>query len=572
MVFVDWLIIGAYVTVSIGVGIYFSRRAGRSLDDYFLSGRSLPWWLVGSSMVATTFAADTPLAITEYVRSDGIWRNWFWWAIAISHVFSAVAFSRLWRRAGVLTDNELIELRYSGKPAAFLRGFKAAYFSTLYNFIVMAWVTAAMSTVLSCFLDIDLKLAVVVCIAIALLYSLLGGFWGVVVTDLIQFCVAMVGSVVFAVLAANHVGGMERLLEKISELGGESLLTFLPGAEAPFEVWCTFAVFVGIMWWSSHNADGGGYIIQRMMSAKNEKHALIGTFWFVLAHYVLRMWPWIVVAMVSLVMFPKIGGQIGSHREAYPAVMAEILPSGLRGFFVAVFLAAYMSTVDTHLNWGSSYIVNDIYRRFIKREASERHYVAVSRITMLGLAISAGAVALLIDSITGAWEFVWAMGAGVGGVLILRWFWWRINAWSEITAMGTSLVLAVGMYVFELLGNEKIPLYVKALVVVTGSLAVWIPVTFCTRPEPAEVIVRFCRRVRPGGFWPVVVENSGLGKRVLVAWIGGVGLVYGGMFTVGSLVLGHTGNLLWTVGLCVSGIAGMWFGLRKSFESIQEDQ
>jgi len=219
MALVDWSIIGAYVTISIGVGIYFSRRAGRSVNDYFLSGRSLPWWLVGSSMVATTFAADTPLAITEYVRSDGIWRNWFWWAIAISHVFSAVAFSRLWRRAGVLTDNELIELRYSGKPAAFLRGFKAAYFSTLYNFIVMAWVTAAMSTVLSCFLDIDLKLAVVVCIAVALLYSLLGGFWGVVVTDLIQFCVAMVGSVVFAVLAADHVGGMERLLDKISELG-----------------------------------------------------------------------------------------------------------------------------------------------------------------------------------------------------------------------------------------------------------------------------------------------------------------------------------------------------------------
>ncbi len=572
MAFLDWFIIGAYVASSIVIGVLFSRRAGRSLNDYFLSGRSLPWWLIGSSMVATTFAADTPLAITEYVRTDGIWRNWFWWAIAMSHVLATVAFSRLWRRAGVLTDNELIELRYSGKPAAFLRGFKAAYFSTLYNFIVMAWVTAAMSTVLSCFLEIDIKIAVLVCIAVALLYSLLGGFWGVVVTDLIQFSVAMVGSVIFAVVAADHVGGMERLLEKVSELGGESVLAFVPSANSGAEVWYTFFVFIGIMWWSSHNADGGGYIIQRMMSAKDEKHALFGTLWFVLAHYVLRMWPWIVVALVSLVMFPKIGQQVVSHREAYPAVMAAILPSGLRGLFVAVFLAAYMSTVDTHLNWGSSYIVNDIYKRFIKRDASEKHYVAVSRITMLGLALTAGAVSLLIDSITGAWEFVWAMGAGVGAVLILRWFWWRINAWSEITALGTSLVLAVGMYVFEFFGDQPLPLYVKALVVVAGSLAVWIPVTLCTRPEPAGTIESFCRRVRPGGFWPVVVENSGLGKRVLLAWIGGVGLVYGGMFTVGSLVLRRTGDLFWTIGLCVAGVVGMYLGLRKSFGPEQQEK
>jgi SSS family solute:Na+ symporter len=564
---IDWIVVASYVAISIGVGIFFSRRAGRSLQDYFLSGRSLPWWLLGTSMVATTFAADTPLAITEYVREDGVWRNWFWWTLAISHVLAAVAFSRLWRRAGVLTDNELIELRYSGKPAAFLRGFKAVYFSTLYNFIVMAWVTAAMSTVLSCFLDIPISLAVVACIAIALIYSLLGGFWGVVITDLIQFCVAMVGSVVFAWLAVDHVGGMDALIAKLGDARAESLLAFVPGPSAPAEVWYTFAAFVGLIWWSSHNADGGGYLIQRMMSAKNEKHALIGTFWFALAHYVLRMWPWVVVALVSLVMFPELGTGIASHKEAYPATMAAILPAGLRGVFVAVFLAAYMSTVDTHLNWGASYIVNDLYKRFMRPDATQRHYVLVSKLTMVALAIVAGVVAMLIDSITGAWEFVWAMGAGVGGVLILRWFWWRINAWSEISALGTSLVLAVGLQITSAIMGEPIAFHIKALVVVGGSLSVWIPVTLLTRPEPPAVIERFCKRVRPGGFWPVRVHNSGLGRRVLAAWLGGVMVVYGGLFSVGSLVMVREGYLAWTLGMVAVGSFGVWYGLRGSFDS-----
>jgi solute:Na+ symporter, SSS family len=555
----DWMIVGGYVSVSIAVGLLFAKRAGRSMTDYFLSGRSLPWWVVGTSMVATTFAADTPLAVTEYVRGDGIWGNWFWWTLAISHVLGAIVFSRLWRRAEVLTDNELIELRYHGKPAAVLRAFKACYFSTLYNFIVMGWVTAAMSTVLSAFLNIPITWAVLACMVIALFYSLLSGFWGVVVTDVIQFAVAMIGSVVFAVLAANEVGGMGTLVEKVSAMGNGSTLDFFPGSDAGAEVWGKFLVFVLIMWWSTHNADGGGYIIQRMMSAKNERHAQMGTLWFAVAHYVLRVWPWVVVALASMVLLPT----LALDREAYPQVMASILPAGLRGLFVAVFLAAFMSTIDTHLNWGSSYIVNDLYKRFLKPKASAKHYVLVSKITSFLLMIVTGFVAMTIQSISAAWEFVWAMGAGVGAVLILRWFWWRINAWSELSAMATSLVLAVTLVLRDWWTGDKLPLYLRALIVVFGSMIVWVTVTFLTRPEPREVLERFVQRVRPGGRWPFVAQGGGEGLRILVAWAGGVAAIYGGMFLVGSLVLQKHDQLWWTSCLLVIGSVLVWLGLRE---------
>jgi len=555
----DWIIVGGYVVISMAVGLLFSKRAGKSMSDYFLSGRSLPWWVIGCSMVATTFAADTPLAVTEYVRSEGIWRNWFWWTLAISHVLAAVVFSRLWRRANVLTDNELIELRYQGKPAAVLRAFKACYFSTLYNFIVMGWVTAAMSTVLSAFLDIPIIWAVLACMAIALFYSLLSGFWGVVVTDVIQFFVAMIGSVIFAVMAANKAGGMENLLEKLNANGQGSTLDFFPTADASPEIWYSFLVFVLVMWWSSHNADGGGYIIQRMMSAKDERHARAGTLWFAIAHYVLRVWPWIVVALASMTILPT----LATDRQAYPELMSTILPAGMRGLFVAVFLAAFMSTIDTHLNWGSSYIVNDLYKRFYKPAESARHYVVVSKITSFFLMIIAGGVALTIKKISAAWEFVWAMGAGVGAVLILRWFWWRINAWSELSAMGTSLLMAIGIHVYDFITETTTPLYIKALLVVSCSTVVWVSVTFLTKPEPREVLKNFCDRVRPPGFWPFEIKSGGIGKRTLVAWLGGVALIYGAMFFVGSLVLLKHSDLWWTGALVVVGTFLTWWGLRE---------
>ncbi|MBN2497702.1 MAG: Na+:solute symporter [Deltaproteobacteria bacterium] len=579
----DWLVVGSYIAISLGIGVFFSRRAGRSVQDYFLSNRSLPWWLIGSSMVATTFAADTPLAVTELVREEGIWKNWFWWALAISHVLAAIVFSRLWRRSGVLTDNELIELRYGGKKAAFLRGFKACYFSTLYNFIVMGWVTAAMSTVLSSFIDIPMWTAIAVCMLVAIVYSMLGGFWGVVVTDLVQFIVAMVGSVVFAVLAVDRVGGLDKLVGEVSGSHPE-LLQLIPGTSAPAGTWATFTVFVLVLWWSSHNADGGGYIIQRMMSARDERHAVYGTLWFALAHYVLRVWPWVVVALVSVVLLPEIG-----HREAYPEVMCRILPAGLRGLFVAVFLAAFMSTIDTHLNWGASYVVNDLYRRFLKKEADEKHYVRVSRIVMVMLGLIAALVAFFLKSISAAWIFVWSMGAGIGAVLILRWFWWRINAWSEIAALSTSVLMTIAILIYESARGPiealvpmsvvlpfhgglafvwtsiempfELPLYFKALIVVGSSICVWLPVTLLTRPETEQVLDAFYRRIRPGGAWKREARRGSV-LYSLVAWLGGVALVYGGMFLLGSWVLRQPVTAAWSAGLTLLGLLVLVLGMR----------
>jgi len=560
---IDWVIVAAFLLVSLIIGVWFTRRAGRNLSEFFLSGRSLPWWALGTSMVATTFAADTPLAITEYVRRDGIWANWFWWTLAIGHVLAALVFSRLWRRAGVLTDNELIELRYEGRSAAFLRLFKALYFSTVYNLIVMGWVTAAMSTVFSAFLDIPIAASVAISLSVAAVYALLSGMWGVVATDIFQFVVAMAGSVAFAVIAADQAGGMDALVRSLGEAGLADRMNLLPGAGASSAVWLNFFACVGLMWWANHGADGGGYIIQRMMSARDEKHALIGTSWFALAHYVLRMWPWIVVALASMVLLPRLmpAGAAVDDRQAYPALMAVLLGPGWRGVFVAVFLAAYMSTMVTHINWGASYLVHDVFRRFLRPDASEKSLVRLSRAISLVNLILGGLVALFIGRITAAWELVWALGAGVGAVLILRWFWWRINAWSEISAMGTSVLLTAGIMVRDVVSGTETPLWAKAAVVVFGSLVVMLAVTFWTVPVSREKLQKFHERVSPGGFWPF--PGGGFGCRILAAWLGGVAAIYASMFILGSLVLGNTGDLIWQSGLLLIGLAGLWFGLRS---------
>lgn len=452
---IDWSIIISYILFSLGVGIYFSKRAASSTEEYFLSGRSLPWWVVGTSMVATTFAADTPLAITEFVRGPGIWQNWFWWNMLLSGLLSVFLFSRLWRRAEVLTDNELLELRYTGKPAAFLRAFKAGYFAILYNFIVMGWVINAMASVVSVVMNVNQWTAIWCCVLIALIYSILSGFWGVVVTDFVQFIIAMFGSIALAVISLNYIGGMDILLQKINSLAlngvsaHDSTLKFIPPIpdagitsisfwESPFS---KFIIFITVMWWSNHGTDGGGYIIQRMSSAKNEKHALLATLWFNIAHYSLRIWPWIIVAMVSIVMFPKIPNEFQEMgvKVGYPLVLNALLGPGLKGILVVSFLAAFMSTIDTHLNWGTSYIINDIYKRFLVKEKSQKHYVLASKITTVIMMFFAALVALNMQSISKAWEFIFAMGAGIGLVLIMRWFWWRINAWSELSALITSI-------------------------------------------------------------------------------------------------------------------------------------
>ena len=571
---IDRSIIISYILFSLGVGIYFSKRAASSTEEYFLSGRSLPWWIVGTSMVATTFAADTPLAITEFVRGPGIWQNWFWWNLLMGSLLSVFLFSRLWRRAEILTDNELLELRYSGKPAAFLRAFKAGYFAILYNFIVMGWVINAMASVVSVMLNMDKWTAVWLCVIIALVYAILSGFWGVVVTDLVQFVIAMFGSIALAIIALNYVGGMEVLLSKLNELLGTDVVTdntlkFIPPIpdtgvatqtfwESPFS---KFLIFISVMWWSHHGTDGGGYIIQRMSSAKNERHALLATLWFNIAHYALRVWPWIIVAVVSIVMFPIIPSEYSELgvKAGYPLVMNTLLGPGLKGILIVSFLAAFMSTIDTHLNWGVSYLINDIYKRFFKPNESERHYVLVGKIMTVILMILAAFTALKMQSISKAWEFIFAMGAGIGLVLILRWFWWRVNAWSEITALATSIVITISFEIiayFQTINNNleyslfgsapsifgmSLQVHHKLMIIVPIAIIAWVTVTFFTEPEPMTKLESFYKRVQPGGWWGPVTSSFNhtlqpVTKGIFILWLAGVMMIYGFTFGIGNLI------------------------------------
>ena len=571
---IDWSIIISYILFSLGVGIYFSKRAASSTEEYFLSGRSLPWWIVGTSMVATTFAADTPLAITEFVRGPGIWQNWFWWNLLMGSLLSVFLFSRLWRRAEILTDNELLELRYSGKPAAFLRAFKAGYFAILYNFIVMGWVINAMASVVSVMLNMDKWTAVWLCVIIALVYAILSGFWGVVVTDLVQFVIAMFGSIALAIIALNYVGGMEVLLSKLNELLGTDVVTdntlkFIPPIpdtgvatqtfwESPFS---KFLIFISVMWWSHHGTDGGGYIIQRMSSAKNERHALLATLWFNIAHYALRVWPWIIVAVVSIVMFPIIPSEYSELgvKAGYPLVMNTLLGPGLKGILIVSFLAAFMSTIDTHLNWGVSYLINDIYKRFFKPNETERHYVLVEKIMTVILMILAAFTALKMQSISKAWEFIFAMGAGIGLVLILRWFWWRVNAWSEITALATSIVITISFEIiayFQTINNNleyslfgsapsifgmSLQVHHKLMIIVPIAIIALVTVTFFTEPEPMTKLESFYKRVQPGGWWGPVTSSFNhtlqpVTKGIFILWLAGVMMIYGFTFGIGNLI------------------------------------
>ena len=593
---IDWSIIISYIVFSLGVGIYFSKRAASSTEEYFLSGRSLPWWIVGTSMVATTFAADTPLAITEFIRGPGIWQNWFWWNLLMGSLLSVFLFSRLWRRAEILTDNELLELRYNGKPAAFLRAFKAGYFAILYNFIVMGWVINAMASVVSVMLNMDKWTAVWLCVIIALVYAILSGFWGVVVTDLVQFIIAMFGSIALAIIALNHIGGMEILLTKLNELLGtgvvtENTLKFIPPIpdasigtqtfwESPFS---KFLIFISVMWWSHHGTDGGGYIIQRMSSAKNERHALLATLWFNLAHYALRVWPWIIVAVVSIVMFPIIPTEYSDLgvKAGYPLVMNTLLGPGLKGILIVSFLAAFMSTIDTHLNWGVSYLINDIYKRFFKPNESERHYVFVGKIMTVILMILAAFTALKMQSISKAWEFIFAMGAGIGLVLILRWFWWRVNAWSEITALATSIIITISFEIiayiqtinselqYSLFGSSpmifgvSLQVHHKLMIIVPIAIISWVTVTFFSEPEPLDKLENFYKRVQPGGWWGPVTSSFNhtlqpVTKGIFILWISGVLMIYGFTFGIGNLIFQNYGASVLLFGCAGIGSYLVW--------------
>src|SRR6267143_213967 len=446
LTFLDWLIIGLYFAFNIGIGFYYKARAGQSTSEFFLSGRNVPWWLAGTSMVATTFAADTPLVVTGFVAKNGIAGNWLWWCFVASGMLTVFFYARLWRRAGVMTDVEFAEIRYTGKPAAFLRGFRALYLGILINCIILGWVNLAMVKILQLIFGIGKFEALVIVLGMIFLtsaISTLSGLWGVLVTDMFQFVIKMSIVIILAVFAVNAVGGIEEMKTKLVAAGRGDALNIVPTVGSAWMPMIAFFVYIGVNWWATWypgaEPGGGGYIAQRMFSAKDERHSLLATLWFNIAHYAVRPWPWILVALTSLILLPG----LPDPETGYIRVMIDYLPSSLRGLMVAAFAAAFMSTIATQLNWGASYLVNDFYRRFVRRDASEPHYVMASRVVTVLLTVVSAAVAFRIESIGGAWKLLIITGAGTGAVLLLRWYWWRINAWSEVSAMVTAFVVSL---------------------------------------------------------------------------------------------------------------------------------
>jgi SSS family transporter len=566
---VDWAIVAAYFAVSLLIGLYFSKRAGKNVSEYFLSGRDLPWWLAGTSMVATTFAADTPLAVAGFVARNGIAGNWIWWNAALGSMLTVFFFARLWRRAGIMTDVEFAELRYTGRPAAILRGFRALYLGLLINCVIIGWVNLAMAKILAVTLGWNRLTAVLASLAITGFYSALSGLWGVVVTDFFQFIFAMSGTIALAwfALQAPAVGGVAGLraslpastFEFVPRIGGETAAG--PALALPV---AAFFAYIGVQWWASwypgQEPGGGGYVAQRMMSARDERHSFFATLWFTIAHYCVRPWPWILVGLASLVLYPG----LDDKEAGYVMVMRDLLPPGWRGMLIAAFFAAYMSTISTQLNWGTSYIVNDFYRRFIRTDGDEQHYVWVSRIATIVTMLIAAVVTFYLDSIRQAWEFVLESGAGIGLVLILRWYWWRVNAWSEIAAM---IAPAIGFLYLKLFTAIAFPY--TLLYLVAWTTLCWIVVTVMTAPEPEAHLVAFYRRVHPGGPGWARIANIAGGPPpepiadLVVDWIAGWVLVYAILFGIGSIVLGSpTAGLLCFL-VAAAAIAIIWRDLSR---------
>ena len=572
---VDWAVILIYFLLNIAVGFYFRRKAGTGTGEFFVSGRDVAWWLAGTSMVATTFSVDTPLAVTGLVANNGIAGNWLWWNYVFSGMMTVFLFARLWRRSEVITDVELVELRYSGRPAAFLRGFRAIYFGVFMNSIIMGWINLAMAKVILTTLGIEKKEAIFLCLPImfiAMLYSSLSGLRGVLWASLFQFVLMMGMTILLGVFSVSAVGGLGALREKLATLdrvrvaegGSGSILSFSPSFDSPWLPFMAFFVFIAVNWWATWypgaEPGGGGYVAQRIFCAKDEKNSLWATMWFNVAHYALRPWPWILTALASVILYPE----LTDKEVGFIRMMTDHMPPALRGLMLASFLAAYMSTIATHLNWGASYFVNDLYRRFLSTQRSERHYVAISRLATLGLMMIAGGVSFYLESVADAWQLLINIGAGTGAVYLLRWYWWRINAWSEIAAMSTAAFVAILLQVkFGLNPSDNRDFAHLILITVSVTTVVWIAVTFLTSPVPKEKLLEFSRRTRPtaAGWQPIAAMAPEIppdreGWYNLKYWLLGCAMVYLSMFAIGKFLLGDPR----VAGLLALGafVAGYW--------------
>ncbi|MGC2193997.1 MAG: sodium:solute symporter family protein [Terriglobales bacterium] len=611
---IDWLVIVGYLLANLLIGVYYRRRASGNTEEFFISGRDVSWWLAGTSMVATTFAADTPLLVCGLVARQGIAGNWIWWGSCVGGMLTVFFFARYWRRAEILTDVQLVEIRYGGKPAAFLRGFKAIYLGLFMNCFILGWVTQAMVSIITVLLGpaiaegrvLQLSVgghgfqyalgdprstALLICVFILIpftgLYTFIGGLWGVLVTDLFQFALKMAMIIVLAWVAVVKIGGMQALQVHLQVIADNTRragiqvadpTAFLPDFHLGLTtnaLWTlpvlTFIVYLGMQWWLAWypgaEPGGGGYVAQRMFSAKDEKNSLGATLWFNVAHYALRPWPWVVTGLVAIVAYSPYGGLHPSAafaqnpEQGYVMVLRDYLPPALRGLMVAAFLAAFMSTIGTQLNWGSSYLVNDLYKRFFVRDATEKHYVLISKIFTVFLVLGSGYTATRLASINQGWQLVLNIGFGTGAVYILRWYWSRINAWSEIVAMAVAALMTIGLSRVSFTGNDSLVYAKTALITGLVTTIAWVIATFVTNPESDETLIGFYKRVQPTVYgWqriaklvPELPEVRDVTANAF-NWAMGVILVYGCLFGIGKLVFGEW---MWgLVLLALSGVAG----------------
>ena len=571
---IDWAIIGLYVVLITTVGLLFVKKASGSVAEFFVAGRNLPWWIAGTSLIATSFACDTPLAVTKLVAEKGIAGNWLWWNQIVVWILAMVFFAKLWRRSGLVTDAEFIELRYGGGAGAVLRGFKAFYSSVIISTYTLAWVMLAMQKIVSATMETPQwvlhwqasleatfglapgsivlwkTLVLVVLFLITTLYTTVSGVWGIMITDLIQMTVKLAGAIMLAVFAVYSVGGIgalhTQLVDRFGQQGAGDVVSFLPPAvmdllhgHAPREsTWMplsTFAIFLGVLWWG----DCGGFVAQKMFSTRSDRDSTLAAIWYSFVHFAIRPWPWVVVALVGLVRY----SQMDDWEMAYPRMMVELLPIGLRGLMLAALLAAFMSTVSTQLNWSASYYVNDAYKRFLRPNATERQCVFQSRVATVGFAALAIIVAYFMKSVADAWLFLFNVQAGVGLVLMGRWFWWRVNVWSELSAMVASLITAPA--IIKINDYFKLGWSGAFCILITAGLCttVWLLVTWLTPPSSDEKLDAFYRRVRPPGYWGPVARRcrelrpEGLALTTVIAWLAGVVALCSGMFAIGKLVL-----------------------------------
>src|SRR5438445_1531806 len=611
----DWIVIAVYLALNLLISLYYRRRSSGSTEEFFVSGRNVSWWLAGTSMVATTFAADTPLLVTGLVAKNGISGNWLWWSQCLSGMMTVFFFARYWRRSEILTDVEFVELRYGGKPAAFLRGFRALYLGALMNCLILGWVIKAMISITTVLLGDAIAqgrvleiaagghvlmhytlgapahTALLICVLVLVpftgIYTFIGGLWGVLVTDLFQFILKMSMIIVLAWVAVAKIGGMTLLKIQLSHVNdavrqsGHStgaITSFFPSFHLGWTtdaIWTlpviTFVLYLAMQWWASWypgaEPGGGGYVAQRMFSAKDEKNSLGATLWFNIAHYAMRSWPWIITGLVAVAVYSPIGGLHPSAEFAaepekgYVMVLRDFLPPALRGLMVAAFLAAFMSTVGTQLNWGSSYLVNDFYKRFFVRGATEKHYVLISKLFTVLLVLGSGYTATRLASINQGWQLVLNIGFGTGAVYILRWYWSRINAWSEIVAMAVAALMTMGVSRVPFSGNDTLVYAKTALITGFVTTIAWVIATFVTHPESDATLIGFYKRVHPTVYgWkriaklvPELPEVRDV-KANAFNWVMGVILVYGCLFGIGKLVFGQ-----WIWGfvlLAMAGVAG----------------